>query len=170
MERWFSNPFSQDIYIEADGMKKGGLLDPEHVFWKESQQIMIERFCQHGINVYIDDGWPGGSSIGGGELLTHYKKLSQDSGMMLQFYRNHFAEERKGVFRYLVVGHAGGFCHPSEFNRYDTMILGTGSQTLLVTKCFTPRTRRLALAAAVMHELGHSLGICLLYTSDAAAN
>ena len=160
MAKWFADPFSQDIYIEADGMKKGGLFDWEHVLYEESKQILIERFSQHGINMYIDDGWPGGPVNGGGELLPHYETISQDSGMMLQFYKNHFSDERKGIFRYLVIGHNAGFCHPSELNRYDTMAVGTSPKKMFINrKAFTPRAHRLVLASAVMHETGHSLGI-----------
>ena len=161
MEKWFADPFSQDLYIEADGMEKGGLFDPAHVFWVESQQILVERFAQHGINVYIDSGgWPGSPVNGGGELLPHYETISQDSGMTLQFYNNHFSDDRKGIFRYLVIGHNAGFCHPSKFNRYDTLTVGTSLRKMIFKRqAFTPRTQRLMLAAGTMHELGHSLGI-----------
>ncbi len=162
MAKWFADPFSQDIYIEVDGMERGGLFDLPHTFFDESQQALIERFCQHGINVYIDDGWPGDPTNGGGELLPHYDALSQDSGMMLQFYSNHFPDDRKGIFRYLVIGHGGSFVHPSKFDRYDAIHVGNGFDFVIkffVKQDFTPRTQRLTLAAAVMHEIGHSLGI-----------
>ncbi len=160
MEKWFANPFSKDIYLEVDGMESGGFLDPPHILYKESQQIIIERFAEHGINVYIDDGWPEGPVNRGGELLTHYERMSQDSGMMLQFYRNHFSDDRKGIFRYVVMCHRGGFCHPATFNRYDQMAVGISNQQMITAKlAFTPRTYRLMAAVSVMHELGHSLGI-----------
>lgn len=160
MEKYFADPYQQDIYIEADGMEKGKLLDWTHVFWAESQQVCIERFAQHGINMYIDAGWPDGPINGGGEILQYYETISQDSGMMLQFYEHHFPEERKGIFRYLVIGNNAGFCHPSEFNRYDSLAVGTSIKKLLVNRmAWTPRTQRLALAAGVLHELGHSLSI-----------
>ena len=53
MEKWFADPYQPDIYIEIDGMESGGFLDPPHIFYEESQQILIERFTQHDINVYI---------------------------------------------------------------------------------------------------------------------
>lgn len=163
MAKWCANPFSQDIYIEADGMVRGGLFDPAHVCWEESQQIAIELFSQHRINMYFDYGWPGGPTNGGGELLPHYDVISQDSGMMLQFYNNHFADERKGIFRYLVVAHSSGFCHPSEFNRYDTLSVGASLKRMVSPlgpkKAYTPRTWRISLASTIMHEIGHSLGI-----------
>lgn len=160
MERWFSNPFSQDIYIEVDEMEKGGLFDWKHELHEEAKQIIIERFSQHGINVYIDDGWPGGPVNGGGETLPHYVTISQDSGMMLQFYRNHFSKERIGIFRYCVIGHNAGFCIPSEFNRYDTLAVGTSPKKTYINRmAFTKRTQCLVLASSIMHETGHSLGI-----------
>ncbi len=160
MRKYFADPYRQDIYIEVDGMQKGGFLDPEHVFYEESSQLMIERFAQHGINLYIDNGWPGGPSNGGGELLSHYETISQDSGVMLQFYRHNFADERKGIFRYMIVGHNAGFCIPSELNRYDTIVIDSSLYKLYLKRgAFTPRTQRIVLASAALHELGHSLGI-----------
>ena len=170
MAKWFADPFSQDIYIEVDGMERGGLLDREHVLYKESQQIIIERFCNHGINVYIDDGWPSGPINSGGELLPHIKTISWDSGMMLQFYNNHFADERKGIFRYLLMCHSGefpmiAFSGNTKFNRFDTMAVGT----FIYQRLLMPRTQRLLLAATVLHELGHTLSIAP-YTIEGCDN
>jgi hypothetical protein len=159
MAKYFADPFSQDIYMETDGMEKGGLFDIVHEFYEESGQIMIERFAQHGINLYIDNGWPGGSTNGGGELLMHYDVISQESGNMLQFYKNNFADERKGIFRYTIVGHNAGFCIPSKLNRYDTIAVDSSPYRLIKRTAFTARTQRIVLAAATLHELGHSLGI-----------
>ena len=63
MSKWFANPFSPDIYIEVDGTESGGLLHPAIYLWDESKQIMIERFARHGINLYVDDGWPDGPKM-----------------------------------------------------------------------------------------------------------
>lgn len=160
MRKFFADPYHQDIYIEVDGMQKGGFFDPAHVFYEESAQIMIERFAQHRINMYIDNGWPDDSTIGGGELLPHYDTISQDSGLMLQFYRHNFADDRKGIFRYMIVGHNAGFCIPSELNHYDTLVIDSSLYKIYLKRgAFTPRTQRIVLAAAALHELGHSLGI-----------
>jgi hypothetical protein len=163
MEKYFADPFHQDMYIEVDGMERGGLFDPPHVCWEESQQIMIERFAQHNINVYIDYGWPDGPVNGGGELLPHYDVLSYSPGSLLQFYTHHFADERKGIFRYMVICHAAGFCFPSKYFRCDTIAIGTNLQRMMdpfgAKRAFTPRTWRCALAALMMHEMGHSLGM-----------
>ena len=76
MRKYFSNPYQPDVYIETDGMQDDQLIELDHVFYKESQQMIIERFAQHGINVYIDDGWPDGPVNGGGEMLPHYGPTS----------------------------------------------------------------------------------------------
>ena len=159
MQKWFADPYQRDIYIESDGMERGGLFDPPHIFYEESEQIIIERYAQHGINVYIDDGWPDGPINGGGELLPHIETISQDSGMMLQFYRHNFADERKGIFRYMLTGHNTGFCHPSVSNKYDTFAIDSSLKKLIKRTAFTPRSQRIILAAAGMHELGHSMGL-----------
>jgi hypothetical protein len=159
MEKYFANPYQQDIYIETDGMVKGGLFDITHVWYEESNQIVIERFASNGINVYIDNGWNTGLTNSGGELLSHYNNLDQDIGVMLQFYDHNFDDSRKGIFRYMIIGHKGGFCIPSEFNRYDTIVIRSSPNSNIKILAVTPRTQRIALAAAAMHEIGHSLGV-----------
>ncbi len=159
MSKWFSNPYQRDIYLEVDGMQRGGLFDPPHVFYEESEQVLIERFAQNGINLYIDNGWPDSPKNGGGQLVPHVETISQDSGMILQFYRHYFPEERKGIFRYMLVGHNTGFCHPSVSNKYDTVAIDSSLNKLFRRKAFTPRTQRIVLATAAMHELGHSQGL-----------
>lgn len=162
--KWFANPFHQDIYIEVDRMEKGGIFDPNHVFYKESQEIIIERYCSHGINLYIDDGWPDGPVNGGGELLPYVNKISWDSGSILQFYNHYFSEERKGIFRYMVICHSGGLIDAwsgnTIFNKFDTILYANSlKMTYIFERAFTPRTQRLAMASAILHELGHTLGI-----------
>jgi hypothetical protein len=163
MRKWFADPYTQDIYIEVDGMKKGGLFDKDHILYEESKQIIIERFCRHGINVYIDNGWPGGPSNGGGELLPYVeKKKSWDSGMVLQYYKHHFPDERKEIFRYIIIcGNLGsGYCGNTVFNRFDTILMGSSTKAILkLWLAYTPRTKRTMLASLFLHELGHSLSI-----------
>jgi hypothetical protein len=172
MQKWLADPFSRDIYIEADGMQKGWILDWEHTLFKETTQIITERFAENGINVYIDDGWPNGPIHGGGELVPYMKVINYDSGEILRYYKNYFPDERKGIFRYLLVCRSAGvgFSGSSEFNRFDTMAVGTNPfETYLLRSAFTPRTQRLMLASAILHELGHLLGIAP-YTIEGCDN
>lgn len=164
MRNWFANPFFQDIYIEVDGMEKSGLFGRNHILYEETKQIIIERFCRHKINVYIDNGWTSAPSNGGGELLPYVdKKISWDSGMILQYYKHHFPDERKEIFRYVLIcgnPRPPGYCGNTIFNRFDTIAIGSDiNNRLILWMAFTPRTQRTMLAAVFLHELGHSLGI-----------
>jgi hypothetical protein len=161
MAKWFADPYQPDIYIETDGMQKGKLLDYNHVLYKDSQEMIIERFAQHGINVYIDDGWIDGPINGGGELLPFVNVIDAVAGNeLLGFYTHHFADERKGIFRYLIVANNAGFCIPSKFNYYDTIVIDSNpKKMIMVRKTYTPRQLHVNVAKAALHELGHSLGL-----------
>jgi hypothetical protein len=100
------------------------------------------------------------------------KIINYDSGDILQFYNNYFPDERKGIFRYLLVCRSAGvgFSGNSEFNRFDTMAVGTNPiETYFLRSAFTQRTQRLMLASAILHELGHLLGIAP-YTIEGCDN
>jgi hypothetical protein len=165
MHKYFANPFKPDIYIEADGMKKSGLFGSDfrgtdHIFYDESVYIVTELFSRQGINLYIDNGWPGTPPNAGGELLDHVISVCQDSGIQLRYYEHHFPDERKGIFRYFIVSDGGGHAYPSRLNRVDTMVVGTNLRGVLLHRnAFTPRTRILTFTSLVMHELGHTLGL-----------
>jgi len=162
MREYFSNPFQPDIYIEVDGMEKKWFFDVPHIFYKESQQMLIERFARHGINVYIDDGW-NALPNGGGELLPYQKNLDDVLGkQLLAFYKHNFPDERKGIFRYLVIGErddGGGFITPVVYNKFDAIYVSNSFKSMKQRLSFTPREMRVMLAKAVLHELGHSLGL-----------
>jgi hypothetical protein len=169
MADWFADPFIQDMYIEVDGMERGGLFDPPHYLFEESKQGVIERFAEHNIRVYVDDGWPDSPIHGGGDVLPHFKKISIDSGMMLQFYDNYFPKERRGIFRYLVIGHGGGITTTSKNNINDCMqILSFSVKNTLLEKIKnfflfsaipTERGIRISLGGLVLHELAHSCSV-----------
>ena len=197
MEKWLANPYIPEMYIEVDWMEQtpfkpfiietrpGRIIKSierpmivnsrlkgwEHVFYKESQQMIIERFNDHGITVHFDDGSMGG----GGDILPFAKSnyetedrifldhaiRNQDNGFVSEFYYNNFADDRKGIFRYAVIAHGGGWCHPQDIGHgYDYMIIPTGKDFTKGVQCYawTQRTRRISLAVGLFHELGHSLG------------
>ncbi|MBC7080859.1 MAG: hypothetical protein H5T44_01185 [Thermoplasmatales archaeon] len=163
MRKYFADPFQPDIYIETDGMEKRGIIDIEHVFYKESQQMIIERFAHHGINVYIDDGWMKQYPNGGGELLPNIKNPDDVIGkQILAFYRDHFPDERKGIFRYVIIGSredGGGFATPLNYNKFDTIYTSNDFNSIKKRLAFTPREIRVMLAKTVLHELGHTIGL-----------
>lgn len=172
MRNRFANPFQQDIYIEADGMERGGLFDKPHILWEESAQIVIERFASHGINVYFDFGWPNNPSNGGGELLPHHRTISYSLGTINQYYENHFPDERKGIFRYCLIAHSSGFATLPKFNQLDFFSVDTSNEIMWKFKtrrAYTERRLRVIEASAIMHELGHTLGI-LAWTFEGCDN
>jgi hypothetical protein len=183
MKKWLANPFYREIYIETDHegkrlfrplkitIKKGKILPIprpkleftgdgwECLFWEESQQMLIETFNEHGITVHIDDGCMGG----GGELLPKREgNYNQEGGTVAEYYNNNFSDERKGIFRYVVIASGGGWCHPQD-NRhfYDTMCVPTSKRFFKNQLAFavSQRGRRIGRAVQVLHELGHSLGL-----------
>jgi hypothetical protein len=169
MADWLADPYIQDIYVEVDGMEKGGWRDPPHYLFEESKQGVIERFAEHNIRVYFDDGWPDSPPHVGGDVLPHYEKISIDSGIMLQFYENYFPKERRGIFRYLVIGHGGGITTTSKNNINDCMqILSFSTKNTLIEKLKnfiilsaipTERGIRVSLGSLVLHELAHSCSV-----------
>ncbi|MBS3749069.1 MAG: hypothetical protein KGY67_05155 [Candidatus Thermoplasmatota archaeon] len=171
--KYYADPYIENIYLEVDHMQATGITDPAHVFYEESKQALIERYAQHNIKAFFDDGWENTPMNGGGESLRHFEQLSQDSGMILQYYNNHFPDERKGTFIYCLLGHKGGYQHPAKGNVYDAISVWTTPFTILSAKELliryfgygqspTPRGTRVAVASSLLHELGHFGGL----TSD----
>jgi len=170
LEEYFADPYIENIYLEVDSMEATSLGDPAHILYEESKQGLIERFAEHNIKAFIDYDWPNSPPNGGGQLLDHYDRLSQDSGMILQYYNNHFPDERKGAFIYCLLGHKGGYQHPAEGNVYDTITFWTTPYSIFSIKRLaeayirfgqlpTQRGVRVGLGAALLHELGHFGGL-----------
>ncbi|MBS3778335.1 MAG: hypothetical protein KGY50_03470, partial [Candidatus Thermoplasmatota archaeon] len=165
MRKRFANPNQPEIFIEVDGMKQGGIFDlAPHKFPMEAGQMLIERFAQHGIWTYIDNGedfWRDGPNNGGGEQVPYHQNLDDVTGKeSLSFYKHYFADERKGIFRYMIMGVEGGFTNPCFYNTFDTIIVGTGlKDSVLVRGTYTPRAYKVGIAKVALHELGHSLGL-----------
>jgi len=161
LRMYCAHPFKQDIYIETDFMEKEpGLFGYEHVFWEESQQMLMDKFTEHGIAVHIDDGIMGG----GGEYFPFYEKyIAQESGLASEYYKYHFADARKGVFRYCIIVHNAGWAHPQDYKlAYDVMGIPSNKnfyKNVYNPNAWSPRLQRIAMSVAVMHELGHTLSL-----------
>ncbi|RLF56609.1 MAG: hypothetical protein DRN27_09370 [Thermoplasmata archaeon] len=163
ISKWWSNPYQPDIYIEVDFMeKKNKWKYFDHVLHEEPKQMVIERYAQHGIWTYFDDGWADGPVNGGGEMLPYLEEMSdQSSGFPFGRYEHHFPDERKGVFRYIHLANIGGFVTPFHDNMMDCINIGTGlEQSLLYCKGYiwNERLRQHGIASGIFHELGHTLG------------
>ena len=172
MEEWLADPFYPEVYLEVDYMEQtpkklfnklknsrnSGFDGWEHVFYFESQQMLIERFNMQGISVHIDDGRMGG----GGDILPFGRgngAYEQHAGVVAGFYANNFADERKGVFRYAVIAYGGGWCHPQDSNHFYDCICVPHNFNFFKNQlgfAITERTKRIGQALQMLHELGHS--------------
>ncbi len=177
ISEWLSNPFYPDMYIECDWMeqtpKKIKLLNPDwsspdgwtHELYEETKWMLIERFNQHGISVHIDDGCMGG----GGDLIPFDKagddypmaEYGQEVGVAAGIYDEFFTKERKGIFRYVAICYKGGWAHPQDDrNSYDCIFVPHGALFYKNNAALSwmPRTKRIAQAVSILHELGHTFG------------
>jgi hypothetical protein len=165
VSKYLSNPFHKEIYIETDFMEKGpGLFAHDHIFWKESQWILMDTFSKHNITVHIDDGWPDGPVNGGGQSLPYVEEyIDPFSGRAGEYYKYYFSDERKGSFRYVFIHESGGWNFPQTHDLWADVISIPSNHEFYRSTFFppaiTPRLQRLAMAVAVTHELGHSLNL-----------
>ena len=163
MAKYLSDPFYPDVYIEVDFMEKNPnkLFDFEHIIYKESQQMVIEKLSRYGINAYFDDGWPDGPVNGGGEYLEFVDTIDEIvGGHMARWYKHNFADERKGVFRYFQMTYNAGSITASEYNHFDHILMDNSPEKVLKKRlAFTPKRQRFVMARGTLHELGHTLGI-----------
>ena len=169
MAEWLANPYHTEMYIETDYMektpkklfKRDGWDGWEHVFYEESQQMLMERFSEHGYTIHIDDGIMGS----GGDMLPFGRgngAYQQEAGVVAGFYNNNFADERKGIFRYIVIAYGGGWCHPQDSNHYYDCMCVPHNLNFFKNQldgALTERTKRIGQAVQIIHELGHSLGM-----------
>ena len=161
LRKYLANPYVQDIFVEVDFMeKKPGIFGKDHVFWEESQQMVMDKFSEQGIMLHIDDG-----SMGeGGEYLDfHEEYIAQEGGIGSEYYKYHFADDRKGIFRFGVIVHSAGWAHPQDYKlAYDVLSIPCNAKfyrTVFFPPAFTPRLQRIAMGIGFMHELGHTLGL-----------
>ncbi|MFO7677220.1 MAG: hypothetical protein R6V50_02385 [Thermoplasmatota archaeon] len=179
LSHYLANPYQPAIYIEVDFMK-GKSFGPDYVLWEEAMHLVTDKFSQRSyhltpwspkITVHFDDGRMGG----GGELLPHHGEyIDQDSGIITTYYKNNFADDRKGVFRYVVMAHDAGWAHPQDYKGwYDVICIGASQQFL--TKWFRgmnirPQLQRIVQSIQLMHEIGHTLGLNYYPGIDNASN
>jgi hypothetical protein len=159
---WLSDPFTQDIFIEVDGMEAKNPLGSPYTFPQQSQQLLLNAFARHNIVVHIDDGTMGG----GGDLIPF------DEGMdgreliaaRLKYFLNGNEEYwKRGVFHYAVI------CHQMEWSGrpaggrmcYIDMHTIGGQYVRNWAPLFYAQGSNYyrGFASVFMHELGHTLGL-----------
>jgi len=98
MEKWLANPFYKEIYCEVDFMEKGHFYEMEHVLWKESQWMVMDRFSSHFITLHVDDGWPSGLTNGGGEYLRYIPETIEPGSGVASEFTNTISQMKERVF------------------------------------------------------------------------
>ena len=178
---WLSDPFHPEIYIECDWMEQTPYKPFDrswasadgwsHELYPETKEMLMERFNEHGITVHIDDGCmkKGGDLIPfdkGGPGYPMGDEFSQESGVPAAIYDEFFTKDRKGIFRYVAICYKGGWAHPQDDrNCYDCIFVPMGKKFYINQAAFSilPRTKRIAQAVSIFHEIGHTCGFSCDY-------
>jgi len=162
MAIWLADPFSQNIYIEMDGMNGPFKWSPPYMFSDQSAQLLCNAFTRHNITVIIDDGLMGE----GGELLPYDNLTSfgelRNARDRFFLHWNH-NNPRRGIFHYALI------CAQIDFSRrpaggcafaIDSFVIG-GQYVKNWRPSFTFQGSDYitAFASVYMHELGHTLGL-----------
>ena len=174
--QWGSDPFRKDIFLEIDQMEIGP--NGEGAFIPDlSKDLIKDAFSKHNIVFHVDDG-----RMGGGEIIP-FDNSTADKELQ-DLYFNYFLHKdpnnwRRGVFHYGLIIYSASwpgfaFRTTNETNGkgyvVDSFQLSTDSNevgpfkntlfNLLRRKSFNKEYQRaISYGAAMMHELGHTLGI-----------
>lgn len=177
------------------GPELGGtfsLVDKPHVLTASAINPTIRFMMKRGIHLHVDTGWQMGSArgnaLGGGEKLRHVTLLNfSHSTTDFDFFnfkngevtsdwdsngvreRPHFSANRKGSFRYLIMGH-----------NYSGRPLSSGvaegpgddffiSHGLFLGQGWSGKAINLGLAYTFCHELGHTLNLGLASATHESA-
>ena len=137
----------------------------------ETKAMLMERFAEHGITLHIDDGCMNEKG-GGGDILDLLAPppvgIKPTDFTISGYYKKNFPDERKGIFRYIVLTVlGGGYNYNMDYQgHYDTMVVSGTSlfwETGQMGYAKTPRAQRIALAVSILHETGHSCGYGYLH-------
>jgi hypothetical protein len=177
------------------GPELGGtfsLVDKPHILTASAINPTILFMMKRGIRLHVDTGWPmgpaRGNAFGGGEKLRHKPLLNFSySTTDFDFFnfkngentadwdkngvreRPHFSANRKGSFRYLIMGH-----------NYSSRPLSSGvaegpgddffiSHGLFLGQGWSAKAINLGLAYTFCHELGHTLNLGLASATHESA-
>jgi len=174
--KWGSDPFRKDIFLELNQMELGP--DNQGGFVPElSKQLIQDPFRKHNIFLHIDDGCMGG----GQKNITFDPQTTREE--LHQIYFEYFLQNdsdywRRGIFHCAIIVYncssGSGFAFSTKVNdtrRLDSFLIGSKTndngpiykypiKNILKRKSLDPEYhRRISYASAMMHELGHTLGI-----------
>ncbi len=162
-DKWGSNPFYKDIFLEFDWTKTIYI----NYTNKPSKKLiskMISAFDKHNISLHVDDG-----CFGGGEEILQINNFSfSDLSDLywIYFLHNNLSNPRKNIFHYCLVcdyGPASGFAF-FGWNSLDSFLIS--AQILQNNQPPYFNRDRLIIGGSI-HELGHTLG---LFVDDHGGN
>ncbi|MDH4246275.1 MAG: putative Ig domain-containing protein [Deltaproteobacteria bacterium] len=172
---WGARPGVTDVFLEVDVMdsKDEGVLPR-----RQALERVAQAFAPHTVALHFDVGdlfdqttglSPKNNDLGGGGLVPFTPSLTLGAGAPGQTdfyaYKNRFMDlRRKPIFHYILFaastqpkGGAGPWGQAEQFG--NDLIISLGGWGLNST---TPNNRNLLVnyqALALMHELGHNLGL-----------
>jgi len=163
VSEWGSDPYRDDIFMELDQMEIGP--NGEGAYVPKSSLIKVgQTYAKRNIVFHVDDG-----CMGGGDILPYKKTIWMGEGR--KYYREHFLNNdpenwRRGVFRYalFVYNHIPirGLEFPGEKSILFFFLPGLNS-FVLSTSIYEmmDRSPEESTAFMILHELGHTLGMCM---------
>ncbi len=171
LSAWASDPFRRDVFLEVDVMQ-GGPGGESNVIPHGAFERLRDPFAVHDIVVHVDDGAMGG----GGEILPYDDEVSPLE--LKALYQRFFLHEnpatwRRDVFRWCASLHyhpATGMAFVGErafFNTWHKQGINSFElSSVQISKKFENQSSEVAnftYASAMMHELGHTFGLDLLF-------
>jgi hypothetical protein len=170
--QWGSDPFRPDLFVELDQMEKGSLGRMVQ-FPENSKEMLNTAYDTRNIVFHLDDG-----CMGGGESIPFTSEtLTRDNLTMLYyqyFLHGDLHNWRAGVFHYALnlydAGWAGYVFDNGYTGHLDSLQISSKYHeqytfknplynTLRRSTLNIREQRELVYATALMHELGHTLGI-----------
>lgn len=164
--QWGSDPFRKDLFVELDEMEE----DPEglmKILSEESKEKLTTPYDTRNIVLHLDDG-----CLGGGEKIPFTEetldRLDCNDYYFQYFLHGNSDNWRAGVFHYALHLYDAGWAGYAFRNNalqmsskyQDGYIYGNPIYNAIRRRTINFQIQReRMLAAVLMHELGHTLGI-----------
>lgn len=153
-DKWNSNPFYKDIFLEFDWMENKEFNESNQLPpWKIKQ--LVRAFEEYDIALHVDNG-----QYGGGEEIPFDDELSYPEVRDVYwnyFLHNELNNPRKGIFHYALLSNRApydGFSFMG-WDQLDSFVLSCQNYRDMLPQKFATH----AMTTCSMHELGHTLGL-----------